>query len=155
MTQDHKEKARSLFIQGYNCSQAVFCAFADEYGIPQETALKLSASFGGGIGRMRETCGAFCGAAMVLGMETGQTDAAKPEQKQQNYHTVQKAAEMFREKNGSTKCAELLQLRKDAVITDQPDPRTAEYYRQRPCLRMVESAVEIVESMKFKHDNVV
>ncbi|MDO5447498.1 MAG: C-GCAxxG-C-C family (seleno)protein [Prevotellaceae bacterium] len=140
-----KELARELFLKGYNCSQSVFCAFADDYGIPFETALKLSSSFGGGIGRMRETCGAFCGAAMVLGLETGQTDASDAMQKQNNYHTIQAAAERFREKNGSIKCSELLQLRKDATITDKPDERTAEYYRQRPCLMMVDSAVDIVE----------
>lgn len=144
---DYKAKARELFLKGYNCSQSVFCAFAEDYDIPFELALKLSASFGGGIGRMRETCGAFCGAAMVLGMETGQTNADNAEEKQRNYQTVQQAAEMFREMNGSIKCSELLQLRKDAQITSVPDARTAEYYRQRPCLRMVDSAVEIVENL--------
>ena len=142
---DHKQSARDLFLKGYNCSQSVFCAFAPEYGIPFETALRLSASFGGGIGRMRETCGAFCGAAMILGLETGQTEPSDAQQKQTNYHTVQAAAAKFRQRNGSIKCADLLQLRSDAKITDAPDPRTAEYYRQRPCLQMVETAVDIVE----------
>ena len=142
-----KELARELFLKGYNCSQAVFCAFADDYGIPFEMALKLSSSFGGGIGRMRETCGAFCGAAMVLGLETGQTDASDAMEKQHNYHTIQEAAERFRKRVGSLKCSELLQLRKDAKVSAKPDERTAEYYAHRPCLRMVDTAVDIVEDL--------
>lgn len=141
--EEYKEKARNLFLQGYNCSQAVFCAFAEDYNIEPQLALRLSASFGGGIGRMRETCGAFCGAAMLTGLETGQTDAENAQQKQNNYHTIQQMADTFRQMNGSIKCSELLKLRQGTPVTDIPDARTAEYYRQRPCLRMVDSAVEI------------
>lgn len=140
-----QEKARELFLQGYNCSQSVFCAFAEDYGMSHETALKVSASFGGGIGRMRETCGALCGAAMVIGMEKGQTEPGDNQSKQANYKAVQELAEKFKELNGSIKCSELLQLRKDAKITSAPDERTAEYYKTRPCLRMVESAVMLLE----------
>lgn len=150
MELNHKEKARELFLQGYNCSQSVFCAFAEEYGIDKDLALKLSASFGGGIGRMRETCGALCGAAMLVGLETGQTNPDDTKSKQNNYHSIQELARLFREMNGSIKCSELLNLRKDAAITDQPDQRTAEYYRQRPCLKMVDSAVEIFEREFYK-----
>lgn len=142
-----KEIARDLFLQGYNCSQSVFCAFAEDYGIDRELALRLSASFGGGIGRLRETCGAMCGAAMVLGLEKGQVNPDDNAAKQENYKAVQELARRFAEMNGSIKCAELLKLRKDAPITNVPDERTAEYYKQRPCLRMVESAVEILEEM--------
>lgn len=141
--EDYKEKARNLFLQGYNCSQAVFCTFAEDYNISQELALRLSASFGGGIGRMRETCGAFCGAAMLAGLEAGQTDAKNTQQKQNNYHIIQQMAATFQQMNGSIKCSELLQLRQNTPITDTPDARTANYYRQRPCLKMVDSAVEI------------
>lgn len=149
MNKDQRiQRARELFLQGYNCSQSVFCAYAEDYGIPMGTALRLSASFGGGIGRMRETCGAVCGMAMLLGMETGQTAPDDAKQKQENYQAVQSLAEKFRQKNGSIKCSELLQLRKGAAITSVPDERTAEYYKQRPCLRMVESAVELFEQFK-------
>ena len=144
---DKKELARELFLQGYNCSQAVFCAFAEDFGIDRDMALRVSASFGGGIGRMRETCGAVCGAAMVIGMTKGQTKPDDAEAKRQNYHAVQQLAEEFRRRNGSIKCAELLGAKK-APITDVPDARTAEYYRQRPCLRMVESAVDILLAAK-------
>lgn len=86
--------------------------------------------------------------AMLLGMETGQTAPDDAKQKQENYQAVQSLAEKFRQKNGSIKCSELLQLRKGAAITSVPDERTAEYYKQRPCLRMVESAVELFEQFK-------
>ena len=138
-------RARELFLQGYNCSQSVFCAYADDLGMPLDLALRVSASFGGGIARMRETCGAVCGMAMLVGMEKGQTEPNDPKQKQENYRAVQELAARFRERNGSIKCSELLGLRKDAPIQSAPDERTADYYRRRPCLRMIESAVEIFE----------
>lgn len=136
-------RARELFLKGYNCSQAVFCAYSDIYDIPEELALKLSASFGGGIGRTRETCGAVCGMVMLEGLESGQTKENDDEQKQSNYKQVQQLIELFKAENGSSICKELLGLRKDAPIVPAPDTRTAEYYKQRPCLRMVESAARI------------
>lgn len=136
-------RARELFLKGYNCSQAVFCAYSDIYDIPEELALKLSASFGGGIGRTRETCGAVCGMVMLEGLESGQTKENDDEQKQNNYKQVQRLIELFKAENGSSICKELLGLRKDAPIVPAPDARTAEYYKQRPCLRMVESAARI------------
>ena len=136
-------RARELFLKGYNCSQAVFCAYSDIYEIPEELALKLSASFGGGIGRTRETCGAVCGMVMLEGLESGQTKENDDEQKQNNYKQVQQLIELFKAENGSSICKELLGLRKDAPIVPAPDTRTAEYYKQRPCLRMVESAARI------------
>lgn len=141
-------RARELFLQGYNCSQSVFCAYAEDYGMPLELALKVSASLGGGIARMRETCGAVCGMAMLVGMEEGQTRPNDPQQKQKNYKFVQQLAGVFREMHGSIKCSELLGLRKDAPIDAVPDERTAEYYKKRPCLQMIESAVAIFEDWK-------
>lgn len=137
-------RARELFLKGYNCSQAVFCAYSDIYDIPSELALKLSASFGGGIGRTRETCGAVCGMVMLAGLETGQTQEGDDHQKQANYKQVQRLIETFKEENGSSICRELLGVKKNAKIVSAPDPRTAEYYKQRPCLRMVESAARII-----------
>lgn len=136
-------KARELFLKGYNCSQSVFCAFSDMYGIPEEQALKLSASFGGGIGRMRGTCGAVCGMAMLAGMETGQTAPDDNAQKKANYRLVQELAGKFKKMNGSIICSELLGLRKDMKINSAPDERTTEYYKKRPCLKMVETASSI------------
>ena len=90
------EKAKTLFKQGFNCSQLVFAACADLYGIEDEAlALRLSASFGGGIGRMRQTCGAACGMFMLAGLENGSAVVGDAEGKKQNYALVQNLAEKF------------------------------------------------------------
>ena len=136
------EKAVSLFKEGYNCSQSVVAAFADMYGFTHEQALKMSASFGGGIGRMRQTCGAACGLFMLAGLETGCTDGKDREGKEANYKVVQELAEEFRKRNGSLICAELLGI---APRPQEPTPeaRTEAYYQKRPCADMVASAVRI------------
>ena len=105
------EKAVALFKEGYNCSQAVVTAFADLYGFTNEQALKMSASFGGGIGRMRQTCGAACGLFMLAGLETGCTDGKDREGKENNYKVVQELAEEFRKKVNS--------LYNDYIVTDE------------------------------------
>ena len=137
------ERARELFMSGYNCSQSVFIALADLYDIEEKQAARLSASFGGGVGRLREMCGACSAMALLEGLQSGATEAADAEGKSANYKNVQALVHRFAEQNGSYICRELLQLRKDAPTPPVPDARTAEYYRQRPCLRMVESAVRI------------
>ena len=138
------EKAISLFKEGYNCSQSVVAAFADMYGFSQEQALKMSASFGGGIGRMRQTCGAACGLFMLAGLETGCTDGKDRNGKEANYKVVQELAEEFRKRNGSLICAELLGLSKKAPTPVTPEARTAEYYKKRPCVEYVGCAARIV-----------
>ena len=105
---DRVEKAVELFKSGYNCSQSVVAAFADMYGFTQEQALRMSASFGGGIGRMRQTCGAACGMFLLAGLEKGAVDGKDREGKAANYALVQQLAEEFRKRNGSMICAELL-----------------------------------------------
>jgi C_GCAxxG_C_C family probable redox protein len=137
------EKAIELFKEGYNCSQSVVAAFADMYGFTPEQALKVSASFGGGIGRMRQTCGAACGLFMLAGLETGCTEGKNREGKEANYKVVQELAEEFRKRNGSLICAELLGLSKTAPTPATPEARTAEYYKKRPCVKMVEEAARI------------
>lgn len=137
------ERARELFMSGYNCSQAVFMALADLYDIPEQQSARLSASFGGGVGRLREMCGACSAMVMLEGMQSGATQAEDAAGKQANYKNVQALVHRFAELNGSYLCRELLQLRKDAPTPPTPDARTAEYYRQRPCMRMVESATRI------------
>ncbi len=135
--------AVSLFKEGYNCSQSVVAAFADLYGFTREQALKMSASFGGGIGRMRQTCGAACGLFMLAGLETGCVDGKNREGKEANYLLVQALAEEFRKRNGSIVCAELLGLDKKAPTPATPEARTTEYYKKRPCVKMVEEAARI------------
>lgn len=110
--EDRIQKAVELFKSGYNCSQSVVAAFADMYGFTQEQALRMGASFGGGIGRMRETCGAACGMFLVAGLETGATEATDREGKAANYAVVQELAAEFKKRNGSLICGELLGLKK-------------------------------------------
>ena len=126
---------------------SVFAAFADLYGLDRETALKLSASFGGGIGRMREICGAFSGISLIAGLKTGCTDPADREGKAANYEKVQQLAAAFKEANGSLICRELLSLseKKRASETFVPDERTAAYYASRPCEKIVYQAALILE----------
>ena len=103
----------------------------------------MAASFGGGIGRMRQTCGAACGLFLVAGLETGCTEGRNSEGKEANYKVVQQLAEEFRKRNGSLICAELLGLAKNAPTPTTPDARNGEYYKKRPCVKMVEEAARI------------
>lgn len=137
------EKAVTLFKQGFNCSQSVFAACADIYGIEDETlALRLSASFGGGIGRMRQTCGAACGMFMLAGLQNGSITPHDIDGKKQNYALVQNLAAQFKAENGSLICAELLGIiPKPQEPT--PEARTEAYYQKRPCVDMVANAVRI------------
>ena len=151
MENERIEKAVELFKEGFNCSQAVVGAFADKYGFTREQALKMSASFGGGIGRMRETCGAACGLFMLAGLETGSTDGADRDGKATNYALVQELAEEFKQRNGALRCADLLGLSKKEPIVSTPEARTNQYYAKRPCVKMVEEAARIWCEYLEKH----
>lgn len=153
MMEERIELAVSLFKEGYNCSQAVVAAYADLYGFTREQALKMAASFGGGIGRMRKTCGAACGLFMLAGLETGCTEGKDREGKEANYILVQQLAEEFTKRNGSLTCAELLGLEKSAPTPTTPEARTAEYYKKRPCSKMVEEAARIWAEYLEKNKN--
>lgn len=132
-----------LFKSGYNCAQAVVGAFADLYDVPQNEALRMSASFGGGMGRMRLTCGAASGMFLLAGLENGCATTENPQKRAENYALVQELAAEFTEENGSLTCAELLGLRTGKIEPPTPSERTKEYYKQRPCAMMVESACRI------------
>ena len=136
------EKAKALFKQGFNCSQSVFAACADIYGMDEQTALRVAASFGGGIGRMRQTCGAACGMFLLAGLENGSAQIGDAEGKKRNYALVQDLAAKFKQVNGSLICAELLGI---APKPQEPTPetRTEAYYQKRPCVEMVANAVRI------------
>ena len=137
------ERAVQLFKEGYNCSQSVVGAFADLYGFTSEQALLMSASFGGGIGRMRQTCGAACGMFILAGLQSGTTIGSDREGKSRNYAMVQKLAESCKQKNGSIICAELLGLKPNSAITAQASERTKSYYKKRPCSEMVRTAAQL------------
>lgn len=144
MSQERVDRAVELFKEGYNCSQAVCGAFGDMYGFTFEESLRAGASFGGGIGRMRQTCGAACGLFLVAGLKYGTIDPKDVEGKAKNYKVVQELAAKFKEINGSLICAELLGLAKNIEHKETtPDARTPEYYKKRPCSEMVRSAAQI------------
>lgn len=139
------ERAGQLFLEGYNCSQSVFTAFCQRFGIDEETAKRISAGLGGGVGRMREVCGAVSGAAMVLGSVASAVSGDDKESKAKNYELVRRFAEEFKKRHGDTIiCREMLRLNIPMENTAMPENRTAEYYKNRPCLKAVEDAAEIV-----------
>lgn len=146
------EKAGELFKQGFNCSQSVFATYADLFGMDQATACRVAASFGAGIGRMRETCGAASGMFLVAGMLTGATEGKDQQAKKNNYEVVQRlAAEFKKENRGTYICRELLgldQQGKKVIPGDTtPEVRTEEYYKKRPCLKTIQGAAAIVERL--------
>ena len=144
MEKGRGEKAKELFMEGYNCSQAVLGAFCDECGMDFETAMKLSSSVGGGMGRLREVCGAVSGMFMVAGLIYGYDDPKGQAQKAQHYERIQKLAKEFQKENGSIVCRELLGLT-EKKSESVPELRTEQYYKKRPCAEMVEMAAEIIE----------
>lgn len=141
--EERVKTAVDLFKEGYNCSQSVVAAFADMYGLTRDQALRISASFGGGIGRMRLTCGAASGMFILAGLETGSTIAGDREGKGKNYKLVQDLAAIFKQRNGSMVCGELLGLTKNPTISSTPEERTPAYLAKRPCVKMVEEAARI------------
>ena len=143
---DHSKKAVELFKSGYNCSQAVFGAYADELGIDFDTAVKISSSFGGGMGRMREVCGALTGAFMVIGMLEGGYDAKDNKAKAEHYKNIQEFAQ-----NGSIICRELLGLSKKGADNPVPELRTEGYYKKRPCVELVELVAKNLDEKYFSH----
>ena len=141
--QERAEQAREYFTSGYNCAQSVFLAYRDITGIDEVLAATLSAPFGGGMGRLREVCGAVSGMTMVAGFIAPNSQPNDNENKKNCYATVQALAEEFRAENGSIICRELLGLaqQKDDPT---PSPRTGEYYKRRPCAEYVAIAARIV-----------
>lgn len=138
------EKAKALFLEGYNCAQAVFGAFADELGLDFETAMKLSSGFGGGMGRLREVCGAVSGMFMVFDMKYGYTSPTDKEAKMALYAHIQTLAKSFEKENSSIICRELLGL-SEKNSEPIPEDRTKAYYKKRPCAQLVELAADIVD----------
>ena len=182
----HAEEAKALFMEGYNCAQAVFCAFGDVTGLDRDRSARLASSFGGGLGRLREVCGAVSGAAMVLGAAKGYADPKDAKAKKEHYERVREFAGRFRDSEGSILCRELLAgagpggpgaagrtgpggaeipseagpggmsysakpggpgIPEYARPGGDPEERTAEYYKKRPCPELVYRAARILEEM--------
>ena len=141
-------KAAQLFVDGYNCAQAVAVAFCDVTGLDEKMTCRLMSSFGGGMGRMREVCGAVSGMLMVAGVLYGYDAADDEKAKMSHYALVQELAGQFRQEVGSIVCREIL---KNPSTDPNPSPRTEEYYRVRPCARMVLTATNILEAYIAEH----
>jgi C_GCAxxG_C_C family probable redox protein len=155
-----RDKAEALFLQGYNCAQSVIGALCEELGADFTETVRMAQPFGGGMGRMREVCGTVSGMCMALGMASGSSDASDKKKKDAEYALVQQLAETFRKANGSILCRELLGLEQplpqkaaEPLPEAAPDmtspvsaPRTAEYYKKRPCRSLCGDAAEIFQT---------
>ncbi len=139
-----REMAMANFMKGYNCSQSVVLAFADMLPVKESELLKMASSFGGGMGRLREVCGAVSGMFIVIGLLYGYDGPETGPVKAEHYKRVQELARRFEEKHGSIVCRELLGLN---VKREAPTPeaRTKEYYKKRPCPEIIGDAAEILE----------
>jgi C_GCAxxG_C_C family probable redox protein len=139
---DHSEYAAELFLKGYNCAQSVAVAFCDVTGLDTDFTARMASSFGGGMGRMREVCGAVSGMLMVAGLLYGYETPGDDVSKKKHYTLVQTLSGKFREEVGSIVCREIL---KNPPSDPNPTPRTAEFYKIRPCARMVSLAAKILD----------
>ena len=145
---DHGMKAAELFLSGYNCAQAVAVAFCDVTGLEERQAARMASAFGGGMGRMREVCGAVSGLLMVLSYLYGYDTPGDDISKKRLYGEVQALAGAFRAENGSIVCREIL---KNPPSDPNPTPRTAEFYAKRPCAKMVMTAGRLMDRFLEAH----
>ena len=145
---NHEMEAAQLFLDGYNCAQAITVAFSDVTGLDKDFSARMASSFGGGIGRLREVCGAVSGMVMVAGILYGYDANSEESAKKEHYTLVQDLANKFKEETGSIICRELL---KNPPSDPNPTPRTAEFYKQRPCTRMVMVAAKILDDYIREH----
>ena len=145
---DHSHKAAELFLHGYNCAQAVAVAYCDLLGMDKDYAAKLMSGFGGGMGGLREVCGAVRGMNLVLSCLYGYESPTDDEGKKQVYAQMRELAEKFQAENGSIICREIL---KNPPTDPNPSPRTAEYYAKRPCARMVMTAARLLDEFIEKN----
>ncbi len=145
---DHAARAKELFLKGYNCAQAVFCAFSDVTGLDIDTSARLASSFGGGLGRLRETCGVVSAAALVLGAVEGYDAPGDYEAKKKHYARVREFADGFMTAEKSINCRALLSLAGlDVQAGGDPEQRSQEFYQKRPCPRLVYEAARLLDEM--------
>ena len=141
----HEALARENFKKGYNCAQSIMLAYTDVTGLDEDTALRMASPFGGGMGRMREVCGAISGIYMVLGLLEGYSTPGDDIAKKELYSKVQSLAESYRQENGSIICRELLGLTTIGPDDPTPSKRTDEYYKLRPCEVKIGNAARILD----------
>ena len=144
----HSEKGAKYFCEGYNCSQSVVLAFCDDLNLDKELALKLSSSFGGGMGRLREVCGAVSGMFMIAGLLKGYSNPTDKKAKDAHYALIQALSEEFKAVHSTYICKDLLRVAgKQSPVSEE---RTPEYYKSRPCVRFVITACEILDKHFFE-----
>ncbi len=141
------QQAEELFFNGQNCCQSVLCSFTQEVGITDELAAKLASGFGGGVGRLRQMCGAVSGMVMVLSAVKGHSHPAKKEERTNTYELVRSAIKQFEDSAGSINCAELLNIQASLQQPESaaPSDRTDEYYKKRPCAHLCHLAASITQ----------
>ncbi len=140
--EDKAKKAEELFLSGYNCAQSVFCAFCEDFGIDFETGLKMTSSMGGGMGRLREVCGAVSSMFLIIGLKCGYVGNNNDELKAKHYKLIQDLADEFKNEFDSILCKDLLGEDRGSYI---PDKRTKEYYEVRPCANFIKFAASLIE----------
>lgn len=146
---ERADKARELFFQGYNCSQSVVGAFADLFDIDAKIAMQFADGMGGGMGRMRLTCGAVSAMALLAGLKLSSGKPKDLKNRAEVYAKIREMADAFRGKNGSIICSELLGNAMPKDNSPKPEERTEQYYKKRPCPDCVHDAAEIVEKYLF------
>lgn len=142
------DEAEKLFRSGYNCAQSVFAAYADLFDMDFETALKMSGALGGGVGRMREVCGTVLAMSMIAGLKEGNADPENEEAKEHIYALVRRMSNMFKERQGTIICREILGI-EGMEESAKPSIRTPEFYATRPCAKIVRCAAEIIDEVLF------
>ena len=144
---DYADRAETLFKNGFNCAQSVIAAYQDELGLDSDITLKMASSFGGGMGRLREVCGALTGLFIVAGIKYGYVDPNDQASKFEHYQLIQNLALRFKDQFGSIICRDLLQL--DEQISDPtPEIRNERYYKKRACVEYVRMAASLLETME-------
>ena len=142
--EDKAKKAEELFLSGYNCAQSVFCAFCEDFGIDFEVGLKMTSSMGGGMGRLREVCGAVSSMFLLVGLKRGYIENNNDEIKANHYKLIQDLADEFKNEFGSILCRDLLGEDRGSYV---PDKRTEEYYKTRPCAEFIKYAAKLTEKI--------
>ena len=143
---EYERRAHDLFLEGYNCAQAVAAAFSDKMGMDEKTILKMASGFGGGMGRMREVCGAVSGMTFVLSNLYGYNET-NDDEKKALYSFVQKCGERFKSEYKTIICKTLLGLDGEIKLEPTPTKRSEEFYKKRPCLAYVVSAASILSDV--------
>lgn len=142
--EDKTKKAEELFLSGFNCAQSVFCAFCEDFGIDFEVGLKMTSSMGGGMGRLREVCGAVSSMFLLVGLKRGYIENNNDEIKANHYKLIQDLADEFKNEFGSILCRDLLGEDRGSYV---PDKRTEEYYITRPCAEFIKYAAKLTEKI--------